>query len=167
MVSGVVLGSDLGVAAGEGIWIEEGTGAVDGAEEFVEATLAGPVVFWVGGFDLGGDVPFSGHVGAVAGGLEGFGDGEAFFVQESLVLGDAVVACHVANASLVGVEAGEEGSASRAAAGRVVKLSETHSVGCEGIKIGRFDLTSVAADIGVAHVIGHDDNDIGPLGRKS
>ena len=140
---------------------------MDGAEEFVEAALAGPIVLGIGGFHLGGDVPFSGHVGAVAGGLERFGDGEAFLVEVALVLGEPVVAGHVTDAGLVRVESGEEGGAGGATAGRIVKLGEAHSVGGEGVEIGGFDLAAVATDVGVAHVVGHDDDDVRPFGRKS
>lgn len=80
---------------------------MDSTKEFIEATLAGPVVLGVARFDLGGDVPFPRHVGAVAGGLKGFGDGEAFLVEKSLILGEAVVAGHVADARLVRIKAGE------------------------------------------------------------
>ena len=162
LVFGVVFGRDLGVVAGEGVGVEEGAGAVDGAEEFIEAALEGPVVLFVVGHHFRGDVPFSGHVGAVSGWLEGLGDGEAFLVEVALVLGDSVVAGHVANAGLVRVESGEEGGAGGAAAAGIVELGEAHAVGSEGVEIGGFDFASVAADVGVAHVIGHDEDDIGP-----
>jgi len=67
----------------------------------------------------------------------------------------------VADTSLMCIETSEEGGAGGAATGGVVELSEAEAVGGEGVEIGGLDLAAVATDVGVAHVIGHDDDDIG------
>lgn len=166
LVVGIVLGGDEGVVAGEGVGVEEGTGAVDGAVEAVEASLAWPVVavgFAVFGFGDGGDVPFAGHVGAVAGRLESLGDGEALGVEIAAVGGEAVVTGHMTDACLMRVEAGEEGASRRAAAAGVVELREAEAVAGELVEVGRVDFAAIASDVGEAHVIGHDEDDIGLL----
>ena len=159
-VFGVVLRSDLGVVASEGIWVEERSRAVNGAEEFVKSALAGPVVLGRVVSDLGRDVPFAGEVSAVAGGLESLGNGHAFLVEESLILREAVVAGHMSNSGLVGVEPGEKRGAGGAATAGVVELREAQAVGGEFVEIRGFDFPAVTSDVGIAHVIGHDDNDV-------
>ena len=92
-------------------------------------------------------MPFTRHVSAVAGGFKGLGDGDAFLVEEALVLWNAVVARHVADARLVRIKAGEERGAGGTATGGIVELGEAEAVGGEGVEIGRVDLTSVATEV--------------------
>jgi len=46
------------------------------------------------------------------------------------------------------------------ALGRIVELGEAEAVLGEGVEVGRFDFRAVAADVGEAEVIGHDDDDV-------
>ena len=60
----------------------------------------------------------------------------------------------------VGVVAGEELGAGGVALGGVVELGEAQAVFRELIEVGSFDLSAKAADVGVAHVIDHDDDEV-------
>ncbi len=153
-----------GVVAGERVGVEKAAGAVDRAVEAVEAALERPVVLlrFAGGIDLFGDVPLADHVGAVAGGLECLGDREAAPVEVAAIAVEHAIFHHVADAGLVRVEAGEERGAGRAAAGRVVELGEAHAAAGQAVEVGRFDFAAVAAEIGVAHVVRHNEDDVGP-----
>lgn len=46
------------------------------------------------------------------------------------------------------------------ALGGVVELGEAEAVLGEGVEVGRFDFGAVAAEVGEAEVIGHDDDDV-------
>ena len=59
---------------------------------------------------------------------------------------------------MITIEAGEEGDAGGMALGGVVELGETEACFGESVKMGGFDFGAVAAEIGEAEVIGHDDN---------
>ena len=53
------------------------------------------------------------------------------------------------------------------ALGCVVELGETGAVGCELVEVGSLDFTSVAAEIGEAHVVNENDDDVGAfVGRQ-
>lgn len=134
---------------------EEVGGAGDEAEVLVEATVNGPVgaVF--------ADMPLAGHHDGVAGGFEGLGHGLAVVVEVALIGGDAAVVNHVADAGLMGIEAGEESGAGGAAAGGVIELGEADAALREAVEVGGGDFAAIAADVGEAHVIGHDDEEIG------
>jgi hypothetical protein len=62
---------------------------------------------------------------------------------------------------LVTVEAGEKGDAGGVALGGVVELGEAEAVVGERVEVGSIDFGAVAAEIGEAEVIGHDEDDIG------
>ncbi len=51
------------------------------------------------------------------------------------------------------------------ALGCIVELGKAEAVFGESIEIGGFDFRPVAADVGVAEVIDHDDEEVGLLGR--
>ena len=139
---------------------------MDGTVKTIEPPLPRPVVPRAAGLDLGGDVPLAGHVRRVAGSVHHLGDGADVFVQVALVAGEVAVAHHVPDAGLVRVSAGEQRGAGGAAAAGVVKLGEPHAALSECVEVGRVDLTAVTANIAPAHIIGHGDDDIGPLGRE-
>ncbi len=134
---------------------------MDGSVESVEATLEGPVGFIAIGRGVFGDVPFAGDVGGVAGGLENLCDGDAFFVEVAAVSVVAAVVHHVSDACLMSVESSEKCGACGAASSGVIELGEAQAVGGKGVKCWRFDFAAVAADVGVSHVIGHDEDDVG------
>src|SRR3954471_22362429 len=58
------------------------------------------------------------------------------------------------------MEAGEERGARRTAAGRVVELREADALGCELVDVRRRDFTAVALEVGVAHVVDEDDDNV-------
>ena len=107
------------------------------------------------------DVPLAGHVGLVAGGLEDLGEGDAAAVEVAGVArGMDLRIDHVADAGLVRVEAGEQRRAAGAAAGGVVEMGEAHAFFGEGVEVGRADFAAEAADIGVAEIVGEEDDDV-------
>lgn len=138
-----------------GIEAEEVGGAGDEAEVLVEAAVEGPMG------PILADVPFAGHHDGIAGGFKGFGHGLAVLVEVALIGGDTAVVHHVADAGLVGVEAGEEGGAGGAAAGGIIELGEADAALGEAVEVGSRDFAAIAADVGEAHVVGHDDEEIG------
>ena len=64
------------------------------------------------------------------------------------------------------ISAGEQRGTGGAAAAGVVKLGETYAALSECVEIGRVDLCAVTANVAPPHVIGHGDDDVGPLGRE-
>jgi hypothetical protein len=107
------------------------------------------------------DMPFAGHQGGVPCGFEHFGEGDATFVETAAVAGLVLVSGHETDSRLVGVEAGEQSGAGGAAARAVVKIGEAQTVGGESVKVRGCRSGAEAADVGVAHVIGQNDNDVG------
>jgi hypothetical protein len=75
-----------------------------------------------------------------------------------------VIVHHVADAGLMRIEAGEERRPGGAAAGGVVELGEAEAVFGEAVEGGGGDFTPVGADIGLAEIVGHDENNVGPGG---
>ena len=161
------------VVLGEGDRIVEAAGAVDRAVEAVEAALSRPVVcrceFVVAApvAHVARDVPLARHVRAVTHGPQRFGDGDRIGREIAPVSRQPVVPHHVAHAGLVRVEAGQQGRAGRAAAGRVVEVAEAQAVRGQKIEVGGVDLAAVAAEVGEAHVVRHDEDDVGPWGVVS
>ena len=131
--------------------------AADQAEVFVESPIRRPV-----GPALT-NVPLARHERRVARFLEHFRDRDAAVVQVALVGRAAAVVDHVPDPRLVSVESGQQRCAGRAAAARVVELSEAQSLRCQRVQVRRRDLAPVASDVGEAHVIGHDDDDVRAL----
>ena len=132
--------------------------------ELVEPALEGPVGdIGVGDFIglVGRDMPLAGDVCAVAGGLENFRDGHTFAVELALVLRESIIPHHVAYSCLVSVETGEQSGPGRAAAGGIVELCEAQSVAGEPVQIRGMNFPAIAADVGIAHVIRHDQDDVG------
>ena len=156
------------VVFGEGDRVVEAAGAMNRAVETVEAALPRPVVsrgeFVVAApvAHVTSDVPLPRHVGAVAGLAECLGDRHRVGGEVAAVSRQPVVAHHVADAGLVRVEAGQQGRAGRAAACRVVEVAETQAVRGQQVEVGRVDLAAVAAQVGEAHVVRHDEDDVGP-----
>ena len=156
------------VVFGEGDRVVEAAGAMNRAVEAVEAALPRPVVsrgeFVVAApvAHVTSDVPLPRHVGAVAGLAERLGDRHRVGGEVAAVSRQPVVAHHVADAGLVSVEAGQQGRTGRAAAGRVVEVAEAQAVGGQAIQVRSSDLAAVAAQVGEAHVVRHDEDDVGP-----
>ena len=156
----VVLGRDEGVAAAEGGGVVVAARAGDGAVELVEAALDGPVVLGAVGLDVARHVPFADGVRAVSGRAHHLANRQAVVIQFAMVAGAVVILGHVADARHVRVEARQQRGAGGAATGAVVELGEAQALRRERVEVGRLDLPAVAADVGPAHVVREDDQDI-------
>jgi len=166
LVFRVRVGRDHRVVARQRVGVEEAARSVDRAVEAVVPALQGPIVLGPVGLGLFRDVPLAGHVGRVARALEGLGDGDAAAVEVAAVSVEPAVVHHMPDAGLVRVEPAHEARASRAAAGGVVEVREPQPVGGQTVEARRVDLTAVAPDVRVTHVIRHDQDDVGLLGGR-
>ena len=97
----------LGVLTRERVGIKETTCTVDGPVETVKTALAGPVVFWPLRFYMRRDVPFTGHVGGVAGRFHHLRNGAYILAEIAFKAGQILIAHHPANARLMRVHASE------------------------------------------------------------
>ncbi len=167
LVGGVAERRDGCVVARQEGRIPEAAAADDGAVETVESPLQWPIAAVVGGFspESPGNVPLSGHAGAVAAFPEGFRDGHTLAVEIAPVSIVAAVVGHVANARLMRIEACEQAGPGWAAAGRIVELSEAQTTRRELVQLGRRDLPPVASEVGESHVIAQNDDDSGAATR--
>ena len=151
---------DRRVVAGQGDRVVEAARTVDRSVEAIEAALAGPVVLRCGrGWR---HVPLARHECVVARRAKDLGDGYASAVQFPAVPLPAAVFHHVAHARLMRIEPGEQSGSRRAASCCVVELREPQSAAGEPVEIRRGDLRTVAADVRETHVVGHDNDDVGP-----
>ncbi len=64
------------------------------------------------------------------------------------------------HADLLGVVARQQAGPRGPAAAGGVALRKPQSVGCEPVEVGRRDFAAVAARVGIAHIIGNNDEDI-------
>ena len=161
-VGRIVFRSDVVVAPAERRRIVIAAAAHDGSVKVVESALQRPVVLRAGGRKLVGYMPFAHGVGRIPGRAQNLGYRHAAVVQVSAVPLFAVLFFgHVPDAGLVGMQAGQQACPGGAAPGRVVELGVAQSVCCEAVEIGRTYQTSVAADVGIPHVIGENDQDVG------
>ena len=135
---------------------------MNGAVEAAEATLKRPVelvgiALWMR--DIG-DMPFADGVALITRGFQGLGNRDAALVQVAGVTFELPVLHHVPDARLMRIEAGEQRGTRGAAAGRVVELREPQAALCQRVQIRRVDLAAVATDVGKAHVIGKNVNNV-------
>ena len=135
---------ELGVGL---VGIEEIAAAVPEAVRLLETPVVGESA------GLAAVVPLPTHARGIAREAEALAEGDHVF-REELFLPLAAVAW---------VEPGEEGSTRRGALGVVVELRELHPLGGESVDVRRVDLAPVAADVGPAHVVRHDEEDVGGL----
>src|SRR5699024_5804599 len=108
-------------------------------------------------------MPFACQVVVVSGWPEGFGDGAASVVQIAGVPLGRIVVVQDADTGLVWVQTREQRCPRGAAPRRVVELGQGSSPGCEAVDLGGLDLAAEASDIGEAHVVGEDEDDIRPV----
>ena len=94
-------------------------------------------------------VPLAHHNREVAGPSEHFGDGRT--------------ATQLVAAGLVAVEAGEQGHTRRVTLGRIIEIGEAQAVVRQRVQTRCGDLGAIAAQIGKAEVVRHDEDDIGTL----
>src|SRR4051794_1219866 len=83
------------------------------------------------------------------------------FVQLPLLLAGIEIGIDVLSRGKLSGEDSHSGW--RADGGGVVRLGETHALGCEAIDVRRLNLSAVAAQIGEAHVVDKDLHDIGAV----
>ncbi len=153
---GLVL--DVVVAARQRIGIVEAAGADDGAEELVEAALQGPGIGRLR--QAARHVPLAAHVGLVAVGLERLGNGDAALVQVAGIALRTGIVGQDADTGLMRVQTGQHRCARGTAARRIVELREAQAVARQPVEVGRFDLAAVAAEVGIAHVVVEDENNV-------
>ena len=168
-------GADRRFVVDEGERIEEVDNSPDGAEVLVEASVdrigldarEGAEIEEVadpesvhGRIGRQGEVPFTDHPGSVAGGAEYLRNGGRMGRKFPSIAGLAGVVRHPPDARLVRIESGHERGASWAAARGVREVGETDAVLCEAVEVGGLNLPAVAAEVGVAEIVGHDDDDI-------
>src|SRR5437868_3665439 len=105
-------------------------------------------------------MPFADHRGAISGSSQRFGDGDAPARKLTAVRRLAKVLAHRADADLMRILPRQQRSPRRAAARVVVELAEAHAALRERINVRRVNLTAVASEIGEAHVVGDDEDDV-------
>ena len=127
--------------------------------------------------------PLTDCAGRVAAGFEQFGNRHQLVGNRTLpsellppefrakFLGVFIFAI-VANVRMSGMAARHQHAAGRRTNGRsAIKLREPHAVACEGVEVRRFNFRlPVAAEFGIAQVVGHDQDDVrrtGGFGRLS
>lgn len=109
-------------------------------------------------------MPLSGHRGEVAGGPQHLRDGHARVIEPALIARHALVLRHVPDAGLMRIQSGEQRGPSGAATAGVVELRKAQAVLRQSVEMRCGDLRTIAADVGKAHVINEDDDDVGLFG---
>src|SRR5579884_2719983 len=112
------------------------------------------------------DVPFADHGGEVTRATHHFAHGDAGVIETTAITWQVVVLCHVADARFMRIEAGEQRGAAGTATAGVVELGEPQAGRRELVEVRRRNFASVTTDIGEAHVINQDDNDVRPGWRR-
>ena len=116
-------------------------------------------------------MPLAGDVGVVAGVLQQLRHRERAVVQEALVARQAaplvVRRAHGALADQVVVGAGDQHRAGDGADRAGVVVGQDAAARGQGVEVRRRDLSSVGADVGIAEVVGHDEQQVGPPGRRT
>ena len=108
-------------------------------------------------------MPFAAHVGTIAGRLQSLRDGQAISVQITLILRQPIVPHHVADPGLVRIQPAQQAGPRRAAAAGIVKLGKSKTVLCQSVQVRGFYLAAEAAYVRIAHIIGHDQNNVGTV----
>ena len=110
-------------------------------------------------------VPLPGHVGAIAGLLQ---HGRQWrhrrvqmpFVARLILLVRRQVFPHVAESRHMGIGAAHEAGPRGRAGGRGAEARERQAAGCQPVDDRRANLAAVGAKVGVAHVVGDDEQDV-------
>lgn len=110
-------------------------------------------------------VPFAGVITAVSGWAKQFG--QQGRPRGAMSPGTAADAWQFVPPYLLGIITGENDRAGRPTAGGVVELGEPQAVAGQLVQVGRLDLPAIAAEIGVAQIVGEDEQDVGtPPGQR-
>ena len=151
------------VLARQRIRIVKASRARDRPEEAIEAALPGPAV--LGPVVVPGDMPLAAHIGSVARPLEHLGNRRGIGCQVAAIAIDPIVVHHVPDISLVRMQPGQQRRPGRATARRIVKLCKTQTAFRQAIQIRRLDLAAVAAQVGKAHIVVENQQDIRSIHR--
>ncbi len=155
--------------------------AGDGSPVLFKTTIAGPVGHGFGDgpvpleiehrFCLGlrhvrdgemTQMPFAHHGGVVTGRAENLGDRYALVVELALVGGFMVQRLvHGPDSRFVRIQPSQQRSARRAAPGHVVKLRKAKALLRHRVDVWRMNLAAVTSQVGKAHVIGENNNNVG------
>ena len=113
----------------------------------------------------GTEVPLAGHVRVIAVIAQQLGKRQRAVVEEAFVTGQAtpfiVGRAHVAFAHQVVVGARHQHGARDGADGAGVVVGQQPSLFDQRIEVGRLDLATEGAEVGIAEIVGHDVQDIG------
>ena len=114
------------------------------------------------------EVPLAGHQRAIAGVPEHLRHRHHALVEVALVAGLAALLGehqlgHVAEADEVVVAARHQHGAGRRTERRRIELGHLHPGVGERVQVRRGDLAAEAAEVGVAEVVGHDEQDVGAV----
>ena len=146
--------------------VKEAGGPRNAAIVFLETPLEGPAVP-----RIVAQVPLASHQCCVVMALEGFRYGDAPAVEIALVGGwspFSPVASrglgHMPDADLVRMEPGHQGGPGGAASSAVVELGEAHASLGQSVEVRGVDFPAMVTEVGKAHVVHHDENDVGTLG---
>ena len=136
----------------------------------VEATAerpGGPRVGHVG-LALGAQVPLAHRVGGVPGGPQHLGEETVLARWPPPVAGEpGGQVGHAAHAAAMVVAPREQAGPRRRAQRGGVEVGQPHALGGDAVDEGRLDVGAVAAELGEADVVEHDQHDVGrALGRR-
>ena len=138
-------------------------GAGKNAVVAIKSALARPF-----GFIAHSEMPLAGHVSVIAGGMQNFCERNTVLVQITEVArrqpGSRAnfVFRQTPQAGLVRMQTSLQSRARRGAAGGVVKLRQAQSARSQRIQIRRGNFRTETAEIGITHVIGQDEHEVGP-----
>ena len=110
--------------------------------------------------NLWGDMPFPGKIGRIFRGLQNLGDGAYITSEIAPVSGESGVVHHMSNTGLMRISSSKKTCPGGTAPAGVVELGEAQTVLRKPVKVGGFDLTSIASNIRPTHIIRHHDDDI-------
>ena len=141
----------------EGLFYVPKAGCADeGTPEFVEAVRARPVFLGVA------DMPFADEAAAVAGGLQGFWDGDRGVVEgEDGDVAAGVGAREFGHTDAMRVAAGQErGAGGRAHRRGGAVVRELHALLGEAVEVWRVDLRAVMTEVSPAEIVGEDHDEV-------
>ena len=152
-------GDGVGIRGVGGLHIAEVAGVGEHGEGAVEAPL------FRAGLRREAEVPFAGHVGSVARVLQQGGEGGDALVQVAFVAGHAFLIGReflgeVAEPGEVAVHAAQQHGAGGGAGRGGDELAQFHALFGQGIEMGRGDFAAEAAQVGEAHIVNDNQEDV-------
>ena len=107
-------------------------------------------------------MPFAGHERRISSLLQHLSNGHTISVDVTLITTQRGRPGHRTHTRLMCIQTGHQRRTRGATAGGIVELRVTQAMLCQLIKIGRLNLAAVTTDVRKTHVIGHDQNNVGP-----